>query len=391
MTLSAIHIVSLIAIFQAVLMAVFFFQNKKNSRTSNVTLASMLIAFAILIGCTMMMNLDNLHNGYGIQKICFVFSFSSFLIGPLLLFYVRSLLDGSYKLQRRDWLHFLPFALGILIAAIYVLSVNRFSIWTYHGRLWMSTAVLLQNILYFIAAWKNMQLYGLTFRSFLTYINNSRLAWLRFFSVGYIALWLVQLQFFIGWDVLRHPRWCPYGTSLYFVSTFLFFNAMVLVVLKNPDAFNQTQKYQASGLKPSEKESYRQKLLALMRKEKLYLNSMLTLPELAQKLNISPCHLSQIINESFHQHFTDFVNKYRIEESKTLLKKNEQRWNISEIALESGFNSKSTFNSAFKKHTGITPKEFKHTMMVKAAKEAAQVETTTPRKNEALTTSYRTL
>jgi AraC-like DNA-binding protein len=118
---------------------------------------------------------------------------------------------------------------------------------------------------------------------------------------------------------------------------------------------------------------------------------MLTLPELAQKLNISPCHLSQIINESFHQHFTDFVNKYRIEESKTLLKKNEQRWNISEIALESGFNSKSTFNSAFKKHTGITPKEFKHTMMVKAAKEAAQVETTTPRKNEALTTSYRTL
>ena len=118
---------------------------------------------------------------------------------------------------------------------------------------------------------------------------------------------------------------------------------------------------------------------------------MLTLPELAQRLNISPCHLSQIINESFHQHFSDFLNKYRIEESKSILQKNEQRWNISEIALESGFNSKSTFNSAFKKHTGMTPKEFKNKMMLAAAETDRHVETTTPRKNEALTTSYRTL
>jgi AraC-like DNA-binding protein len=391
MILGAIHIVSLIAMFQALLMALFFFLNKKNSRISNVTLATMLLAFAILIGCSMIMNLDNVKSGYGLQKLVFVLSFSSFLIGPLLLLYVRSLLDTNYKLQWRDGVHFLPFVLGVFIAAIYMVSVKQFLIWTYDGRLLMSTTVLIQNILYFVVAVQEMRLHGLTIRLFISYINNSRLAWLRFFCVGYIALWLVQLQFFIGWDVLRHPVWCPYGTSLYFVSTFLFFNAMVLVVLKNPEAFSQTQKYQASGLKPSEKESYRQKLLPLMEKEKLYLNSMLTLPDLAQKMNISPAHLSQIINELFHQHFTDFLNKYRIEESKAILQKNEQRWNISEIALESGFNSKSTFNSAFKKHTGITPKEFKHTMMVKAAKEAAQVETATPRKNEALTTSYRTL
>ena len=97
-----------------------------------------------------------------------------------------------------------------------------------------------------------------------------------------------------------------------------------------------------------------------MNREKLYLNSSITLTEIAQKLNIAPCSLSQIINETFQQNFRDFVNKYRIEESKRLLTQLNQNLNIMGIALDAGFNSKSAFNSAFKKHTGVTPKEFKN-------------------------------
>ena len=96
-----------------------------------------------------------------------------------------------------------------------------------------------------------------------------------------------------------------------------------------------------------------------MNKEKLYLNPAIALNDFAQKLEIAPCYVSQIINESFQQNFREFVNTYRIEESKQLLTRQHQNLNILGIALDAGFNSKSAFNNAFKKYTGITPKEFK--------------------------------
>jgi AraC-like DNA-binding protein len=185
------------------------------------------------------------------------------------------------------------------------------------------------------------------------------LAWVRYFISGYILLWSIQLQLFIGWDVLGTPSWCPYVISLYFLSAFLFFNGLVYLGLKRPEIFHQGQKYQSSILKQSDKKEYQEKLISLMNQEKLYLNSSITLPDIAEKLSIAPCYVSQIINESFRQNFRDFVNKYRIEESKRLLTQQNQFLNIMGIALDAGFNSKSAFNSAFKRHTGITPKEFK--------------------------------
>jgi AraC-like DNA-binding protein len=135
---------------------------------------------------------------------------------------------------------------------------------------------------------------------------------------------------------------------------------MVLLGLKRPEIFRQDQKYKDSVLKESAKKQCQVELISLMNREKLYLNSSLTLTEIAQILNIAPCYLSQIINETFQQNFRDFINKYRIEESKRLLTQENQNLNIMGIALDAGFNSKSAFNSAFKKHTGVTPKEFKN-------------------------------
>jgi AraC-like DNA-binding protein len=135
---------------------------------------------------------------------------------------------------------------------------------------------------------------------------------------------------------------------------------MVFIGLKRPEIFRQDQKYKDSILKESAKEQYRVELISLMNKEKLFLNSSITLTEIAQRLNIAPCSLSQVINETFQLNFRDFVNKYRIEESKRMLIQENQTLNIMGIALDAGFKSKSTFNSAFKRHTGITPKEFKN-------------------------------
>jgi AraC-like DNA-binding protein len=365
MKLNVLHIASLIAIFQSLFMAAFFLQNKKSSRTSNILLAAMLTVFAALIGSTLMSALGLPRYGKINKDIILILSQMAFLIGPLLYLYIRALLDSSFKIHAFDMIHFFPFPLALVYSLYIIFEYGDYMIWMYPGRLSLSALILLQNFLYLLAAWKNIRSFGLTFRSFLSYIDNSRLAWIRFFTGGYIILWLVQLQIFIGWDVLGHPQWCPYGLSLYSVSTFLFFNGLLFFALRRPDTFSHVQKYQSSSLLNSDKDTYRDKLVSLMEQQRTYLNPSLTLAELSQELDISLCHLSQVINESFGYNFRDFINKFRIEESKRLLQSNHHNFNILGIAQESGFNSKSAFNSAFKRHTGITPKEFKKTCSVK--------------------------
>ena len=86
----------------------------------------------------------------------------------------------------------------------------------------------------------------------------------------------------------------------------------------------------------------------------------MTLEQLAGQLSIRPKMLSQVINESLQQNFFDFINRYRIEAAKKLLTNPaDKKITVLEVLYEVGFNSKSSFNTIFKKHTGLTPSEFK--------------------------------
>ncbi|MCP5109073.1 MAG: AraC family transcriptional regulator [bacterium] len=100
-------------------------------------------------------------------------------------------------------------------------------------------------------------------------------------------------------------------------------------------------------------------LRSLMTDEELYLHSDLTIPVLAKKLNISTHQLSEYLNHHLNTSFTMFVNSYRIERAKTLLLQNKKQTVLS-IAYEVGFESKSGFNAAFSKHTGMSPTQFRH-------------------------------
>ena len=140
---------------------------------------------------------------------------------------------------------------------------------------------------------------------------------------------------------------------------FIFINCIAFIAWKEPGKFFPNRKYQKSELKESFKENYCNRLTQAMEKEKLYLDPTLTLPSLAKRLSIPANHLSQIINESFNLNFHDFINQYRINECQKLFKDQTQnKRTVLEIAYSVGFNSKSTFNEAFKKRTGITPTEF---------------------------------
>ena len=136
----------------------------------------------------------------------------------------------------------------------------------------------------------------------------------------------------------------------------IFFNSVVYLALKFPGLFLIKKKYSRSALPEHLILHYHEKLKTLLDENKPYLNPDLSLDSLAKQLNISSKHLSQVINHS-GQHFYDLINQYRIQEAKNLLK-NKNGENILQIAYEAGFNSKPTFNAAFKKTTGMTPSEY---------------------------------
>lgn len=363
MKITLLQAASVIAILQAILMAITMLQNKKTPSPSNGILASMLLIFSIITGCSLYLSISPLKFNAHYHKLLFMLGHLAFLLGPLLYFYVKSLLEIRFSFSKSDWIHLLPCATAVFISIFIIAHSEQFFILNYRGRIYFSGAIVIQSFLYLIASMNLLRSYGLSVVSFLSYIADSRLAWVRFFVSGFIILWLIHFQLFIGWDVLQRPQWCPYVTSLYFLSTFVFFNGMVFLLLKKPEIFHAIQKYQYSILTENEKTEYLNKLNMLMHRETLYRNPSLTLTEIAEKLNIAPRYVSQVINETLQHNFHDYVNKYRIEESKRLLSLPEQQLNIMGIAFDAGFNSKSAFNNAFKKHTGITPKEYKKQLL----------------------------
>ena len=107
-------------------------------------------------------------------------------------------------------------------------------------------------------------------------------------------------------------------------------------------------------------EQHLERLVNYMKEQKPFYNPDLTLTSLAVQLKISRNHLSEVINKGTGGNFYDFINKYRVEEVKQLLETPKFKdYTLLAIAFEAGFPSKSTFNSVFKKFTGLTPSEYK--------------------------------
>lgn len=119
-------------------------------------------------------------------------------------------------------------------------------------------------------------------------------------------------------------------------------------------------KYSGVVLKEADAENHISKIRSFMSKEKPYLDANLSLPRLAEKLNLPSHHLSRVINEQFNVNFFDFVNQYRVDEVKSRMGNPEfENLTFLGIAFDCGFNTKSAFNRVFKKITGLTPSEYK--------------------------------
>ncbi|MGB5820294.1 MAG: helix-turn-helix domain-containing protein [Saonia sp.] len=129
---------------------------------------------------------------------------------------------------------------------------------------------------------------------------------------------------------------------------------------KSRNDTQKIEKYKDSVLSTQESKHLAHKLQALMESKKLYLNENLNLKLLSIELKTHPKNLSQAINENFNKNFFDFINCYRIEGAKKMLADTTFKdYKIYEIMYEVGFNSRSSFNTAFKKSTGITARQYR--------------------------------
>jgi len=172
------------------------------------------------------------------------------------------------------------------------------------------------------------------------------------------------------------PSWGIICSLMLHISISILIYTVGYMGLKQPEIFSQPaevvsndkqgnvegvmEKYQKSGLSNEAADEIKEKLICSMQKDKHYLDSELTLNKLSGLLGVSQHNLSEVINLKLNQTYYDFINSYRVEEFKQLLS-NPAYYNYSllSIAFDAGFKSKTTFNTIFKKITGLTPSEYK--------------------------------
>jgi AraC-like DNA-binding protein len=298
------------------------------------------------------------------------------LYGPLFYLYAAFVSKNKHRFWKTDWLHFLP------AAVVYGLS---FPVFCYSGEekiifvknmmhgnpppLYAVFAVLIpiQGLLYTFFTIIIVRDYTRKIKDEFSNIDLVNLNWLRHVTIAMIIIWSTVAVLFI----LRSMTKFHTGSDgLIQLSISILIYSIGYKALQQPEIFldptssspqsEEDTKYRRSGLNDEHAEEIKDQLLTLMASEKLFLGQDLTLQKLAERLKTSSHNLSEVINTKLHQSYYDFINQYRIEEFKIrLMDPESERYNLLSIAFDSGFQSKGTFNSIFKKFTGMTPSEYK--------------------------------
>jgi AraC-like DNA-binding protein len=205
-------------------------------------------------------------------------------------------------------------------------------------------------------------------KEYFSFIDKINLTWLLYVVVGFFLMWFIDLVNFTLLELGVNNLYLM--NNLTFISIFINFIFAILIfykALQQPQfLFNisdevRIHKYESSKLSIEEKEEFLKKIENYFDSEKPYLNPSLTIKDIADATNIHSKYISQVINESLNKNFYDFINSYRVKEAMNqLLINGGKEKTVLEILYDSGFNSKSAFNTAFKKNTGFTPTEFRH-------------------------------
>jgi len=394
MTANTLYIGLLIAtLAQSTLLIAALLFNKNSNKLSNYLMIGIIALFSyymlikILCGANLIFNYPHFAQTYRPLP---------FLIWALFYFYIKAMTNPNFRFQLKDSIHLIPFLLYTLFLLPFFLSDASVKIEAASTPLQPHYffAVLLQTTLlffYLIQSHKILRDHRRRIQEIFANTEKVKLVWLEHLLTAFGIIWLVAFIIFISGIRYKTDFVIPpillclaiYGIGFYALKQpEIFKNIKIDTFHTEPETeptapsvddfgkrsqsseqllkLKRHPKYEYSSLKPRDLSAYGQKLIEYIKKDKPYINNELKLQDIASYLGLPPYQLSQVINTELKTNFYSLINKYRIEEAKRLLiNPNKQHLSILEIAFETGFNSKSAFNTAFKKNTTITPSQYK--------------------------------
>ena len=351
---------------------------------SSLWLSLILFLFGLYIA-PFMLGYAGWYASDGYREVLFYLPLQQLLfIGPVFLFYLKRLLYPQRRFTFRDWLHFLPgtlyllYSIVVFIGDIFILD----EVYFYRdGRdkdfdLWYQVAGFVSLVGYFLLSLKLYQQYRKEIFEHLSYAEEIAYTWFRSFLLVFLCLLILRGLFFVinpEWGEFGRKFWYYLAISLvgYYLAIQGYKQSVLLSISSLPGLMPHiTEPAAISSDKqeggPSEPEApdtdYAEQVKTIereMEEQQLYKNPVLTLADVARELDVTPKQISQAINKGTDLNFNDFVNQFRVA---SVLREFEagihKERTLLGIALSCGFNSKSTFNRAFKKYTGLSPNEF---------------------------------
>lgn len=317
-----------------------------------------------------------------------------FFIGPIIFFYTQSLLNPYFRFSKKETAHLFPGTLYLIYTfAIWVYDKYIFEGYFFYEdgidkdfEYWYQKLGLISMVTYFILSIRYYNVYKKLMFQVVSYADSILFKWVKTYLIAFLIMLLLPITF----DIMGFlfPEMKSYQGSWWF---FLFFSIVMYYIAvtgfsnpvnstipfkmsffdKNPillfDSHNENETETVIDIEHEifqesnspEISLWKSKIETLIQEEKLYQNPELTLNDLAKKLETNASVISKTINQGFQMNFNDCINNYRIEAVKNSFAEGEHKKStLLGIAYDCGFNSKATFNRAFKKNTGTTPKEF---------------------------------
>lgn len=291
-----------------------------------------------------------------------------YAIAPLLFLYLKALFERKFKFKRVYSLHFVPTLFFIVKEFTFFcqsadakLLWNQNKINTNHHLL--ATLFYIQFAVYITLILIKLFRYSSKLKEVDTYSKTIKL-WVKEVIIVVTILLSINIipVFFIPEIMLLIPL---ITSIMYFLILYkVFFKPDIFVNLKISElVINDIKNYSNSKLDPETENELCKKLTNSIINEKIYINSDITLPGLAEMIQFPYHQLSRFINEKYNQNFNDFINSKRIEEVKKRLLKNDfQHLTIEAIGRSVGFNSKAAFYNSFKKFANCSPTQYKKSM-----------------------------
>lgn len=325
-----------LGVIHGLFLATILWSYTKGNKVSNKLLGTLLIVLSFRIGKSVFLAfIDDLD-----VKIIFSGLSTIMAIGPLYLFLVKSVIDKSFKIRNEHHLHFVPvllgFILGLLLEESYLetLPIYLFAL--------LFLAYYLHFLIYIIVGYKQARAYKKEGGS------NDAFEFIRLLFFGLLALWVVYVLNLFDEDIPYIIGPILYSAVAYGLS-FLIFKRDYIQKIGH-------DKYKSNPISDDQTENIYTKVLTAVENDEQYKDSEISLKSMSNAINVSPQILSLVINQKSGKNFNAFINSYRIKEAKRMLEEESySNYTVSSIAFDVGFNSISSFNSAFKKDTNTTP------------------------------------